>query len=287
MEMTVDKSKVTTETLRRMKREGRRIAMLTAYDYTSALLFDRSGIDVLLVGDSLGMVVLGYETTIPVTVDEVIHHTKAVSRGASRAMIVADLPFMSYETSERDAMENGGALLKVAGATAVKLEGGEEYEGLVRRMTTAGIPVMGHLGLTPQSIHQFGGYGVRAAEASEARKLMADALALQGAGAFAIVLEKVPAPLASLITEYLDIPTIGIGAGPGCDGQVLVSHDMLDLFTDFTPKFVKKFADLAGTIATAVGEYAGEVREGAFPGPEHSYQMDENIIGTLREEFGR
>ncbi|MDD5476232.1 MAG: 3-methyl-2-oxobutanoate hydroxymethyltransferase [Syntrophales bacterium] len=260
---------VTKTTVREMKKKGEKITMLTAYDFNTAVLMDEMGVDIILVGDSLGMVVLGYDSTLPVTMDEMIHHTKAVTRGAKRPMVIADMPFMSYQASVDDALMNAGRFMKEAGAHGVKLEGGREVAEVVRRTTGAGIPVMGHLGLTPQSVHQMGGFRMQGKTAEAAKRIKEDALIIQEAGAFSIVLEVVPAALAEEISESLDIPTIGIGAGPYCDGQVLVVNDMLGMFERFTPKFVKKYADLGSEIKNAFQEYIKEVKEGSFPGPEH------------------
>ena len=272
---------VTTATIRQMKAEGKPITMLTAYDYSMAKLVDDAGIDMILVGDSLGNVILGYDSTLPVTMDEMIHHVKAVCRGVGRAMVVADLPFMSYQVSVKDALRNSGRFLKETSARAVKLEGGQEVADAVRSIVNAGIPVVGHLGLTPQSVHQMGGYKVQGKDESAAKKLLADARCLEEAGAFCLVLECVPAPLARLVTESLHIPTIGIGAGPYCDGQVLVIHDMLGLYPRSSPKFVKKYVNLHEHIATALKQYKEEVAERTFPGPEHSFGMSEEVLKKL------
>ncbi len=264
-------SKITIPRLRKMKADGRRITMLTAYDYTLARLVDAAGIDIILVGDSLGMVMLGHETTLPVTMRDVIHHTKAVGRACKRAMLVADMPFMSYQVSPRQALRNAGRLVKEAGAEAVKLEGGAEVAKQVKAIVEAGIPVMGHLGLTPQSIHQMGGYRLQGKSAVEAAAIVEDALALQEAGAFSIVLEVVPRTLAAEVTAQLKIPTIGIGAGPDCDGQVLVLQDMLGLYTEMAPRHVKRYANLAEVVTSAVETYAREVREGQFPTEAQSF----------------
>lgn len=263
--------RVTTRRLQEMKEEGERIAMLTAYDAIVAQIFDRAGIDVILVGDSVANVVQGHDTTLPVTLDEMIYHTKAVTRGVQRAMVVTDLPFMSYQISTDEAFRNAGRVMKETLASAVKLEGGTENFETVRRMTTAGIPVMGHLGLQPQSIHLYGGYRPRGKETDEADRIMEDASALQEAGAFAIVLEKIPADLASRVTESLSIPTIGIGAGPGCDGQVLVYADMLGLTTDFNPRFVRRYESFAERAEEAAKHYAEDVKQGTFPNKDESY----------------
>ncbi|MCG0237802.1 MAG: 3-methyl-2-oxobutanoate hydroxymethyltransferase [Firmicutes bacterium] len=273
--------RVTVATVQRMKREGRRIAMLTAYDYPTARLLDEAGVDILLVGDSVGMAVLGYDSTVPVTLADILHHTRAVSRGARRALVVADMPFMTYQVSEEEALRNAARLLQEGGAQAVKLEGGEAIAPTVRRLVAAGIPVMGHVGLLPQSVHALGGYRVQGKTEAAARQLLRDAEALAAAGAFAIVLELIPRELARLVTERLPIPTIGIGAGPDCDGQVLVVHDMLGLYLGKPPRFVKRYADLATAVTRAVSEYVAEVREGRFPGPEHSVEMPAEVLERL------
>ena len=253
--------------LREKKRRGEKFAVLTAYDATMARLFDRAGIDVLLVGDSLGMVVLGHQTTLPVTLDAMVHHTAAVSRGTKRALVVADMPFLSFQTGVDDAVRNAGRLLQEGGAAAVKLEGGHAVLDVVSRLSGIGIPVMGHLGLLPQSVNQIGGYQRQATEPRAAEALVADAIALEQAGAFAIVLESIPPDLARLVTARVTVPTIGIGAGPDCDGQVLVSADMLGMFDEFVPPFVKQYAQLADTIVKASQAFAEDVREGRFPQP--------------------
>ena len=249
----------------RMKRRGERIAMLTAYDFTMARLLDRAGIDVLLVGDSLGMVVLGHKNTVPVTLEAMVHHTAAVSRGVSRALVVADMPFLSCHAGTRDAVLGAGRLIREGGAQAVKVEGGHAVLPAVQRLVEAGIPVMGHLGLTPQSVHQIGGFKKQARSPGEAKALFESARALQAAGAFAIVLESIPACVAAEATAMLDVPTIGIGAGPRCDGQVLVSHDAFGLYDEFVPSFVKQYADLGRRMTAAAADYAREVRDGEFP----------------------
>ncbi len=276
--------RITIRDIRKMKDEGRPIVMLTAYDYTSAKLADEAGIPMILVGDSLGMVVLGYENTIPVTMDDMIHHIKAVVRGARRALVVGDMPFMSYHINPEQAMSNAARMIQEGGAQAVKLEGGRRMAPTVERLVANGIPVMGHIGLTPQSIHQLGGYRVQGRDLDAARALIDDALALQDAGAFSIVLETVPAPLARLITGRLSIPTIGIGAGPYCDGQVQVFHDLLGLFEDFVPRHAKRYAELAGTIRDAISRYKAEVESGEFPTMEHSFSMDEAVVAQLEAE---
>jgi len=271
MEHTSQVRAVTTRRLLEMKAQGIKIVCLTAYDALMARIFDQAGVDVLLVGDSVGNVVQGHETTIPVTLDEIIYHTKAVRRGTQRALVVADMPFMSYQVHPDEAFRNAGRLMKEAGAAAVKLEGGQRVLDAVSRMTAAGIPVMGHLGLTPQSIHQFGSYQARGRTPDEAEQIYRDALALEEAGAFAIVLEKVPASLAQQITDALQIPTIGIGAGPGCDGQILVYTDMLGLTVDFHPRFVRRYDNLHERITDAVRRYGEDVRHGRFPNESESY----------------
>ncbi len=274
-------SKVTTATIRQMKNEGRRITMLTAYDYSMAKLVDDAGIDMVLVGDSLGNVMLGYDSTLPVTMDDMVHHVKAVCRGAERAMVVADLPFMSYQVSTEEALRNSGRFLKETTAQSVKLEGGIEIAETIRAIVNAGIPVVGHLGLTPQSVHQMGGYKVQGKDETAAKKLISDAKVVEEAGAFCLVLECVPTPLAKLITESLAIPTIGIGAGPHCDGQVLVIHDMLGLYPRSSPKFVKKYVNLHEHMGAALKQYRDEVTAGSFPGPEHSFGMAEEVLKKL------
>ena len=251
--------------LKDIKRRGEKIVMLTAYDATMARLLDRAGIDVLLVGDSVGMVVLGYENTLAVTLDEMIHHTRAVSRGAERALVVADMPFLTYQVTPAEAVRNAGRLLQEGGAAAVKIEGGRPVLEVVTRLVDVGIPVMGHLGLLPQSIHKVGGYLRQARQPAEVDALLADAVALEEAGAFAVVLEAIPAAVARMVTERVGIPTIGIGAGPDCDGQVLVSYDVLGLFDGFVPPFVKQYANLADTIVAATAQYADDVRAGRYP----------------------
>lgn len=253
-----------------MKQRQEKIAVLTAYDATFARLFDAAGVDMLLVGDSLGTVITGEPTTLTVSMEAMVHHVRAVANGRRRAFLVADLPFLSYQVSPEEALRNAGRLVQ-AGAEAVKLEGGEPLLGTVRKIVEAGIPVMGHLGLTPQSIHRMGGYRVQGREAPQRKRILADASQLQEAGIFALVLEGVPADLAVEITQMLHVPTIGIGAGPGCDGQVLVAYDLLGLFEEFQPKFVKRYANLGATVREAVRGYVAEVREGVFPGPEHTF----------------
>ena len=257
--------------VQRYKDEGKRFAMLTAYDFLSARILDETGIPILLVGDSLGMVMLGYPTTLPVTLEEMLHHARAVSRGARQALLVGDMPFMSYQASVEDAIRGAGRFVQEAGMHAVKLEGGGRVVEITRRLTEVGIPVMGHLGLTPQFVHQMGGFKVQGKTDAQAAQILADARALEKAGAFSLVLEGVPSKLAAEITHALRIPSIGIGAGPATDGQVLVFHDMLGLTTGKAPKFVKRYANLAEEIARAATAYAEDVRAGRFPGPEHEY----------------
>lgn len=273
--------KHTVTTFKKAKEEGEKLAMLTSYDYSTAKLVDEAGIHGILVGDSLGNVMLGYEDTIPVTMEDMIHHGAAVARGAKDALVVIDMPFMSYQTGVRDALINAGRLMKEGGAGAVKLEGGAEILPQVEAIVNAGIPVMGHLGLTPQSINAFGGFKVQGKSEAAARKLIEDAKALEKAGAFAIVLECVPAKLAELVTKEISIPTIGIGAGAGCDGQILVYQDLLGMFSDFTPKFVKRYANIGELMKEAFASYKKEVAEGSFPQPEHQYKIDDDIIEKL------
>jgi len=255
-----------------MKERGERIAVLTCYDHLFARLLDASDVDVVLVGDSVGQVILGYDSTLPVTLDAMIHHASAVRRGITRALLVVDMPFLSFQVSDEDALRNAGRILKETGAEAVKLEGGDEAAlGRVRALVRAGMPVMGHVGLTPQSVHRFGGYGVRGREPEEAARLRRQAVALEEAGCFSIVLELVPATLAREVSEGLRIPTIGIGAGPGCDGQVLVLPDMLGLNEGFEPKFLRRFADLGPRVREAVESYVAAVRDGTYPGASESY----------------
>ena len=278
-------SRVTAATFRRMKTRGERITMLTAYDYRSAQLFDAAGVDGLLVGDSLGMVVHGHETTVPVTVDDIIHHCRPVARGAKRALVVADLPFMSYTVSREQALTSAARLVQEGGAQAVKLEGGRAVAGTVEALVTAGIPVMGHIGLTPQAILRFGGYRVQGRDKAAAQALLDDARALEEAGAFGVVLELVAAQVADRISEALKIPTIGIGAGEACDGQIQVMHDILgyDMPGGFVPKHAKRYADLGAVILDAVTRYVDEVRSGSFPTEAQSFTMDESVLKALGE----
>ena len=276
--------RVTIIDIKEMKQRKEKIPMLTAYDYVTAKIVDEAGVPLILVGDTLGMVMLGYESTIPVTMEEMIHHTKAVVRGAKKALIIGDMPFMTYHISVSDTLHNAARFIQEGGAQAVKLEGGEVVAEKVRRLVDCGIPVMGHMGLTPQYIHQLGGFKVKGKAVEEAKKLLRDARILEEAGAFAIVLECTPAPLSKLITQKLAIPTIGIGAGPDCDGQVQVIGDLLGLYTDFVPRHAKQYARLAGEIKTAVSSYISEVKSLSFPTMEHSYTMDESLIKQLKAE---
>lgn len=265
------------------KREGRRFAMLTAYDHAMARLVEQAGVPVVLVGDSLGPVMLGYDSTVPVTMDEMLHHTRAVARATERCIVVADMPFMSYQAGDDEAMSNAGRLLR-AGATAVKLEGGSAVVPLVRRMVAAGVPVMGHLGLTPQSVNQFGGHKVQGRTPAAAARIIGDARALEEAGAFAVVLETVPAPLARMVAERIAAPVIGIGAGPDCDGQVQVLHDMLGLYDDRRQlRHARRYAVLGEAVREAVRAYVAEVGDGAFPTEAESFPMTEETLGELRQ----
>lgn len=273
--------KNTVLTFAKAKQEKTKISMLTAYDYSTAKLMNDAGINSILVGDSLGNVVLGYEDTISVTMEDMIHHTAAVSRGAKDALVIADMPFMSYQTSVYDAVVNAGRLMKEGRANAVKLEGGKEVCPQIKAIVDAGIPVCAHIGLTPQSVNAFGGHRVQGKTEAAAKKLIEDALAVQQAGAFAVVIEAVPEKLATLVTEKLDIVTIGIGAGKGCDGQVLVYQDMLGMFSDFTPKFVKRYANIGEMMTEAFKKYDDEVKNTAFPSAEHTYKIDDEVIEKL------
>lgn len=273
--------RVTIRDLKAMKTKGEKIAMITAYDYTSARIVEGAGIPIILVGDSLGQVVLGYESTVPVTMDEMVHHIKSVVRATEKVHVVGDLPFMSYQADPPEAIRNAGRLLKEGGCQSVKLEGGRHMADTVSRIVQSGIPVMGHLGLTPQAVNQLGGYRVQGRTTKAAVQLIEDAQALQEAGAFALVLEGVPTQLAKLVTERLDIPTIGIGAGVHCDGQVQVFHDLLGLFSDFTPKHAKKYANLAEVITEAVSSYVGDVQKKAFPTDEQSFSMKPEVLRDL------
>lgn len=264
-------NKVTTQTIVEMKAKGEKISMLTAYDYTMAGIIDQAGIDVILVGDSASNVMAGYETTVPMTLEHMIYHAASVVRAANRALIIVDLPFMTYQVTAKEALTNAGRVMKEAGAHAIKVEGGESIANTVKRIVDAGIPVMGHLGLTPQSIYKFGTYKVRAKENEEADQLIKDAKALEEAGVFSIVLEKIPSQLAQKVTESVSVPTIGIGAGPYCDGQVLVVHDMVGLNKDFSPRFLRRYADLHTSMTQAVQQYNDDVKSGDFPNESEQY----------------
>lgn len=281
----VTRKKITTLALRQKKENGEPITMLTAYDYPTAAVMDQAGVDMILVGDSLGMVVLGYENTLPVTMDEMLHHCRAVARGAKTAFLVGDMPFMSYQVSTEEALRNAGRFLQQGGMDAVKLEGGQERLEAVSAITRAGIPVMGHIGLTPQSVHQLGGFRPQGRTAAAAKRLLNDALLLEEAGCFSIVIESVPARLGELISRRLSIPTIGIGAGPGCDGQVLVTHDMLGLFERFTPKFVKKYANFHSEMKQAFTAYITDVQNRQFPAAEHIVEMPDDAWNELLQDI--
>jgi 3-methyl-2-oxobutanoate hydroxymethyltransferase len=272
---------ITTTVIQQRKIEGKKISMLTAYDFSMAKFLNDAGIDMLLVGDSLGNVVLGYDSTLPVTMEDMIHHGKAVCRGAKQAMVVVDMPFMSYQVSTEQAVMNAGRIIKETGAQAVKLEGGQQIAGTVRAIVAAGIPVVGHLGLTPQSVHSLGGFKVQCKEEKSAQKLLEDAKVLEESGAFALVLECVPGLLAHKVTQSISIPTIGIGAGVHCDGQVLVINDLLGLYPGFSPKFVKQYAHLHVQVAQAVAEYKKEVETKMFPSDEHSFKISEEVLEKL------
>ena len=273
--------RLTIKDLQDMKARGEKIPMMTAYDYTSGKLLEQAGIPLMLVGDSLGRGVVGYDSTVPVTMDDMLHHIKTVVRGTEKAHIVGDLPFMSYHAEVSEAIRNAGRILKEGGAQSVKLEGGQEMAETVNRIVKSGIPVMGHVGLTPQSVNQLGGYRVQGKTISDAIRLMEDTRALEEAGAYAVVLECVPAALAQMITDRLSIPTIGIGAGAGCDGQVQVLHDFLGLFTDFLPKHARRYANLAETIQDAASQYISDVHLGKFPTDKESYKMSQSVLDEL------
>ncbi|MGD8584792.1 MAG: 3-methyl-2-oxobutanoate hydroxymethyltransferase [Chloroflexota bacterium] len=279
------RKKISILDLQSKKDQGRPITMLTAYDYPSALLVDQAGIDVILVGDSLGMVVLGMESTVPVTMDEMIHHCRAVARGAKSALLVGDMPFMSYQADIAEAIRNAGRFLKEGHMDTVKLEGGQEVAQTIRAIVDAGIPVMGHIGLTPQSASKLGGYRVQGKTAADALRLLEDALAIQEAGSYAIVLEAVPAPVAGAISERLRVPIIGIGAGAACDGQVLVFHDLVGLFDRFKPKFVRQYADAGKAISSAIQSYAEDVEAGTFPAPENTFAIDDEAWQEFLEQL--
>ena len=274
--------KKTTTKLPAMKQSGEKITMLTAYDYTTASLVDKAGIDTILVGDSLGMVMLGYDTTIPVTMEDMISHGAAVVRGAKDTFVIVDMPFMSYQTSIYDAVTNAGRLMKETQCQAVKLEGGVKLREHIRAIVDASIPVVAHIGMTPQSVNAFGGFKVQGKNYDAAKQLILDAKAVEEAGAFMVVLECVPEKLAKLVSESISIPTIGIGAGAGCDGQVLVYQDMLGMYPDFTPKFAKKFADLGNEMVNAFKAYSDEVKAGTFPSEEHGFKIDDEVIEKVR-----
>jgi 3-methyl-2-oxobutanoate hydroxymethyltransferase len=280
-------TRLTVAEIQALKAKGEKIVMLTAYDFPSARLADEAGVDMVLVGDSLGMVVLGYDSTLPVTVEDMIHHIKPVVRGSDRALVVGDLPFMSYQVSVEQALANAGRLVQEGGAQAVKLEGGVHMAETVRRLVEVGIPVVGHIGLTPQSINQLSGYKVQGRTPEAAERLLEDAIALEQAGAFSIVLEEIPAPLAELVSRRLQIPTIGIGAGKGCDGQVQVWHDLLSYYTTFQPhhlgRHVKQYASIGQEMRKAIEEYASEVRAGSFPTPKESFTMDRSLLAGLEQ----
>lgn len=273
--------KNTVVTFKEAKEKGNKLTMLTAYDYSVSKLIDEAGINGILVGDSLGMVCLGYEDTLSVTMEDMIHHTKAVSKGARSALVVSDMPFMSYQTSTYDAVYNAGRLVKEGRAQAVKLEGGSTVSEQIKAIVNAGIPVMGHIGLTPQSVNVFGGFKVQGKSEEAARRLIKEAQLIEEAGAFAVVLECIPGNLAKIISEKVSIPTIGIGAGEGCDGQILVYQDMLGMFTDFKPKFVKHYGDVGSVMKEAFKDYIKEVEAGVFPGEEHSFKISDEIIEKL------
>ena len=273
--------RVTISQIKEMKQKGEKISMLTAYDYVTAKIVDEAGLPMILVGDSLGMVVLGYDSTIPVTLEVMLHHTKAVVRGTKNALVVGDMPFMSYQISIEEAIRNAGRFLQETGCQAVKLEGGVTVADKVKKIVDCGIPVMGHIGLTPQSINQLGGHKIQGKTPEAASRLLEDAIALDKAGAFAVVLETVPAPLAALISKKISIPTIGIGAGAGCDGQVQVINDILGSYTDFVPKHAKQYAKIAGIMADAISQYHNEVKSGKFPTEAQSFPMDESILKNI------
>ena len=275
--------RVTIRDLARMKRRGEKIPMITAYDYTSAQLVERAGIPLILVGDSLGQVVLGYDSTVPVSMDDMVHHIKTVVRGTRRAHVVGDLPFLSYHAGVSDAIRNAGRLLKEAGAQSVKLEGGRSQAETVSRIVQSGIPVMGHIGLTPQAVNQLGGYRVQGKSVKDAVRLMDDAHSLEQAGAYAIVIECVPEPLARMITERVSVPTIGIGAGAGCDGQVQVFHDMMGLYEDFIPKHARRYAQLGQAMVEATQSYISDVQDGSFPDDSESFPLSDKVLESLSE----
>jgi len=274
--------RITIDQIKSMKQKGERIAMVTTYDYSTAKIVDGVGIPLVLVGDSLGMVVLGYESTIPVTIEEMLHHTKAVVRGTKRALVIGDMPFMTYHTSVSDAQRNAARFIQEGGAQAIKLEGGVTVTEKVRAIVNCGIPVMGHIGLTPQSINQLGGYKIQGKTPETARRLLEDAQALEEAGAFSVLMETVPAPLATLITQKLSVPTIGIGAGPGCSGEVQIINDILGWYTDFVPKHTKQYIKLNDIMSSALTRYYNEVKDGKFPAEAQSFSMDESVLAELK-----
>tara|TARA_Y100000590_G_scaffold56330_1_gene59070 strand:+ start:3332 stop:4174 length:843 start_codon:yes stop_codon:yes gene_type:complete len=276
--------RLTIQELGEMKRRGESIPMITAYDYTAARLVERAGVRLILVGDSLGQCILGYDSTIPVTMDDIVSHTKAVVRGTKESHVVADMPFMSYKADVRGAVQNAGRMLSEAGAQSVKLEGGRKVTGTVSRIVDAGVPVMGHIGLTPQSIHQLGGYSIQGKTLESARELLNDAVALQNSGVYAIVLELIPSKLAGIITQRLSIPTIGIGSGAECDGQVQVFHDLLGLLPDFRPRHARRYADLDESIVKAISDYTKDVKESSFPDANESYSIDKIVYEALLDE---
>jgi 3-methyl-2-oxobutanoate hydroxymethyltransferase len=284
---TAAPKKITVPDVVAMKKDGKRITMMTAYDAAFARLVDRAGIDVLLVGDSAGMVMLGYANTVPVTMDDMVRMAASVSRGATRPLLVGDMPFGTYQTGTPDALRNAARFLKEAGMDAVKIEGGHETVDTVRALVENGISVMAHVGLTPQRVAQLGGFKTQARSARAARRLLDDALALEDAGAFSIVLESIPSPVAAMVTERLAIPTIGIGAGPDCDGQVLVLHDVLGLYGEFKPKFAKRYADIGAQVVDALAAFDRDVRSGAFPDAEHSFTMKETELDALKQDLAR
>jgi len=277
--------RTTISDVKRWKKDGTRFAALTAYDASMAAIVEAAGVRLVLVGDSLGMVVQGHESTIPVTLEDIVYHTQAVVRGTKNALVVSDLPFLTYHKSPEQALDSAGRCIQIGGAQAVKLEGGRSIASTVKRLTEVGIPVLGHLGLTPQSIHQLGGYGTQGKTVSQAKMILEDAQALEAAGAFAVVLECVPCELAAEMTRTLAIPTIGIGAGPDCDGQIQVIHDILGLFTTFVPRHAKRYATLAEAAQQAIEEYAAEVTSGVFPNEEHSVAMKPDALAALREQL--
>ncbi|OGX35722.1 MAG: 3-methyl-2-oxobutanoate hydroxymethyltransferase [Omnitrophica WOR_2 bacterium RIFCSPLOWO2_02_FULL_50_19] len=280
--MAVERKKITIPDILKKKGEGRKITLLTAYDYPSGRLIDEAGVDIILIGDSLAMTVLGYESTVPITMDEMVHHAKAAKRGVKYALMVGDMPFMTYNIGDKETVRNAGRFIKEGGCGAVKIEGGTEMTGVVKTLVKAGIPVLGHIGLTPQTAVQLGGFKVQGKDAKGAQRLLDSALALEKAGCFAIILECVPDKLAKLITERLAIPTIGIGAGPYCDGQALVTNDMIGLFDRFTPRFVKKYADLWPLLLNAFRRYRDEVEGGKFPTEEHSFTMNASELKNIK-----